>query len=235
MSAPRVWVTRARPGSEATATRVGAMGFEPVVAPLLEVRALAGGEIDLADVAALAFTSVNGVRYFAVGCARRDLPVFVVGASTAAAARSTGFRSVVSAGADVEALATVIAAHGPFAGAVLHAGPTEPAGDLPGALFALGVEARALAVYETVERPRDPQTAALVPTCRAALLHSPKASLVLAGYLTIAGAPNLTAICLSAKVAAPLVGKELAAVHAAGAPTEAALLSLLTGCVPVHP
>lgn len=235
MSAPRVWVTRARPGSEATAKRVSAMGFEPVVAPLIETRPLAGGAIDLAGVAALAFTSLNGVAYFVARCAQRDLPVFVVGAATAAAARTAGFGSVVSAGADVEALVGVIAAHGPFAGEVLHAGPTEPAGDLTGALKALGARVRALALYETVERPPDAEAAALVATCSAVLLHSPKASRVLAGHLTMLGAPGLTALCLSANVAAPLQEKELAAVRVAPSPTEASLLSLLADCALVRP
>jgi uroporphyrinogen-III synthase len=33
-----VWVTRARPGAEATASRLDALGIEAVVEPLLEVR-----------------------------------------------------------------------------------------------------------------------------------------------------------------------------------------------------
>ena len=35
-----IWVTRTQPGAEATAGRLRAMGFDPLVAPLLEVRAL---------------------------------------------------------------------------------------------------------------------------------------------------------------------------------------------------
>ena len=216
----RVWVTRAQPGAEATAERVRAMGFEPVVAPLLETRPLAGGAIDLAGVAALAFTSAQRSRRLRRrGAHERDLPVFAVGAATAAAARTAGFGSVVSADGDVEALVGVIAAHGPFAGEVLHAGPTEPAGDLTGALKALGARARALAFYETVERPPDAEAAALVATCSAVLLHSPKASRVLAGHLTMLGAPGLTALCLSANVAAPLRELGLAAVRVAPRPT----------------
>ena len=58
--ARRIWVTRALPGAEATAARLEAMGLAPLIDPLLEVRDLSP-PVDLAGVAALAFTSVNGV------------------------------------------------------------------------------------------------------------------------------------------------------------------------------
>ena len=85
-SVRRVWVTRAEPGASRTAARLGALGFEPVVAPLLTIRTLTP-VIDLSGVAALAFTSVNGVTAFAALNADRDKPVFAVGDATAEAAR----------------------------------------------------------------------------------------------------------------------------------------------------
>ena len=98
----------------------------------------------------LAFTSANGVAAFAARFGERGLPAYAVGAATAAAAREAGFASVTSADGDVAALVSVVAAHAPFAGEVLHPGAAEPAGDLIGALAALGVPARALTAYETV-------------------------------------------------------------------------------------
>ncbi len=223
----RVWVTRASPAAQATAERLRALGFEPVVAPLLEVRAVPGGPIDLTGVAALAFTSANGVAAFAARSTERVLPVFTVGAATAEAARSAGFASVVSADGDVDALAPVIAAHGPFAGAVLHPGLVEAAGDLTGALMELGVRATRLVVYETVIRLLDPAEAALIAGVDAVLLHSPKAARALADLIGAAPAGRLTAICLSANVAAPVASIGLAAVLTAAEPTEAALLETL--------
>lgn len=227
MSVPLVWVTRAQPGAGTTAERLRAMGVDPLVAPLLEVRALDGGPIDLAGVGALAFTSANGVAAFAARSKERGLPVFAVGAATAAVAAETGFASVTAAEGDVAALAPVIAGEAPFAGELLHLGPVEPAGDLVGALGALGVPARVLAVYETVPRAPDARTAAHIPRLAAVLLHSPRAARALAAHLEDQPAPTLTALCLSEAVAAPLRGSGLASVHAARAPTEAALLSLL--------
>jgi len=69
----RVWITRAQPGANATAQRITALGFEPVVAPALVVKELPA-VVDLAGVGALAFTSVNAVRAFARRSPVRDLP-----------------------------------------------------------------------------------------------------------------------------------------------------------------
>ncbi len=222
-----VWVTRARPGAEATAVRLRSMGFEPVLAPLFEIRPTAGGPIDLAGVGALAFTSANGLAAFVARSPERGLPVFAVGEATAAAAREAGFVSVISADGDVAALARVIATSAPFGGEVLSPGPAEPAGDLTGALTALGVPARTLVVYESVARAPDARTVAVIPGLAAVLLHSPRASRVLAAHLADQPAPALTALCLSKAVAAPLRASGLASVRAAAAPTEAALLQLL--------
>ena len=227
MSPALVWVTRTEPGAQATAGRLRAMGFEPLVAPLLEVRALPGGPIDLAGVGALAFTSANGVAAFADRSAERALPVFAVGAATAAVAIEAGFAAVISAGGDVAALAPVIAARAPFTGEVLHPGPAEPAGDLVGALAALGVPARAMPLYETVASAPDARTIAVIPRLAAVLLHSPRAARVLAAHLQDHSAPLLAALCLSEAVAAPLRASGLASVRPAPAPTEEALLALL--------
>jgi uroporphyrinogen-III synthase len=227
VSRPLVWVTRAQPGAAATAARLRALGYEPLVAPLLEVRALPGGPIDLAGVAALAFTSANGVAAFAARSNERGLPVFAVGDATAVAARKAGFVSVTSSDGDVAALAATIAAHTAFAGDVLHPGPTEPAGDLIGALAGLGVPARALTVYETVSRAPDEATAARIPDLAAVLVHSPKAARALADHLADHPAPKLAALCLSEAVAAPLRAGGFGAVSVAAEPNEAALLALI--------
>ena len=101
----KIWITRAQPGAGATAERVRALGHDALIAPLLAVRALPDVEVDLGGVAALAFTSANGVRAFADICAERAIRVFAVGAATAQAARASGFKLVLSADGNVEALA----------------------------------------------------------------------------------------------------------------------------------
>lgn len=224
----RIWITRAQPGADVTAERVRALGHEAVVAPLLAVRVLPDVDVDLAGVAALAFTSANGVRAFADACGERNLKVFAVGAATAQAARQAGFRSVLSADGDVEALAEGIGIRrGELKGSVLHPGAAEPAGDLAGALKKHGVEARHLILYETapVSMSRE-QTEALVH-CDAALLHSPRAAQVLARMLKAHPAPDLRALGLSKAVIKPLQRTPLAAKAYPPFPLEAALLNLI--------
>jgi uroporphyrinogen-III synthase len=213
----KIWVTRAEPGASRTAGRLRALGHEPLVAPVLEVHNLSP-EIDLGGIGALAFTSANGVRAFAKLSRDRGLPVFAVGGATSEAARAAGFAYVLSADGDVEALAhTIAGSSGMLAGAVLHPGATEPAGDLIGALDAQGIAARAVAVYETLPLPT-----AVPPGAEALLIHSPKAARAVAD----AAIGGLTAYCISQTAAQLLAGRVKHTVVAAQ-PNEASLLGLL--------
>lgn len=224
----RIWITRAQPGADVTAERVRALGHEAIVAPLLAVRVLEDVNVDLTGVAALAFTSANGVRAFADVSGERSLKVFAVGAATAQAARQAGFKSVLSADGDVEALAEGIAMRrGELRGAVLHPGAAEPAGDLAGALEKHGVEARRLVLYETAPVDLAAPQAQALGRSDAVLLHSPRAAQVLAKLLKAHPAPQLRALGLSKAVVKPLARTRLAAKAYPPFPLEAALLNLI--------
>ncbi|MBI1404969.1 MAG: uroporphyrinogen-III synthase [Caulobacter sp.] len=221
--APLVWITRAEPGASATAGRVRDKGWAPLVAPLLEARSLPGAALDLSGVAAVAFTSARGARAFAALTPARP-PAFTVGEATAGAARAAGFETVWSADGDVAALAALIAAADP--GPVLHAGALHPAGDLTGDLVARGVEARAVALYDTV--PVDPAPAlARLDEVGAVLVHSPRAAGLLARVLLAHPAPAMRLLALSEAVAAPLRAVENAKIAVAPFPNEVSLLNLL--------
>ena len=224
-----VWITRAEPAASETAERVAAHGHTPIVQPLLTLERLPHPQMDLHDVRALAFTSANGVRAFAAASPERTFRVFAVGAATAEAAKAAGFRSVLSGDGDVAALAARIAARSleMRGGVVLSPGPVEPAGDLVGALQKAGIEARAVALYDTVPAPIDPAFLTGLSKIDIALLHSPKASRALAKILRKHPAPQLRALCLSKAVARPLARIELADVASSPIPVEAALLNLL--------
>lgn len=224
----RVWITRAEPGATATADRVRALGLQPLVAPLLAVRALETS-IDLAGVGALAFTSAQAVRAFADGAYQRGLPVFAVGDATAAAARAAGFDTVTSADGDVAALIPVIAAARPT-GVVLHPCGRYQAGDLTGGLDRAGLLSRDLVLYDTPAATAAPDSvvAALrAGDLAAVLLHSPRAAAALAA---LAGGLDLsatTALGLSPACLEPLAGLTLAARIPAARPREDALLQAL--------
>ena len=224
----RIWITRAQPGAEVTAERVRALGHEAIVAPLLAVRVLPDVTVDLAGVSALAFTSANGVRAFADASGERSLKVFAVGAATAQAARQSGFKSVLSADGDVEALAEGIAARrGELRGAVLHPGAAEPAGDLAGALEKHGVEARRRILYETAPVEVAAAEAEALARSDAVLLHSPRAAQALAKLIKAHPAPKLRALGLSKAVVKPLARTRLAAKVFPPFPLEGALLNLI--------
>ena len=221
----RVWITRAQPGAARTAVRLTALGYEPVVAPLLTIRPLPDALApapDFAAVAALAFTSANGVEAFAaLGPARqlRDRPVFAVGDATAEAARAAGFTDARSAAGDIHALARLIAAS-PIQGLILAPGAREPAGDLP-ALLPDHILQR-LPVYAAEETD-----VTSPPAFDAVMLHSPRAGRALAAILTPQAAAQRLAVCISAAAAAPLAALGFAEIRIADAPDEASMLTAL--------
>ncbi|WP_439478784.1 uroporphyrinogen-III synthase [Brevundimonas sp.] len=214
----RIWVTRAEPGATRTADRLTALGFEPVIAPLLATRSIPQAAPDLTGVAALAFTSANGVAAFASLTSDRTRPVFTVGDATAGAARTAGFARVQSASGDLDSLAALLSAQGPAVGPLLVPGALEPAGDLP-ALLRDRVEARALPLYEAVE------TGAAAPAAfDAVLVHSARAARALAALGPFAGQ---LAFALSAAAADPLGDRSGLEIRLALTPDENALLAAL--------
>ncbi len=222
----RVWITRAEPGASRTAARLSALGLQPVVTPLLAIRPILVAEPDLGEVAAIAFTSRNGVAAFAALSARRDRPVFAVGEATAAAAREAGFAEVRSAAGDLQALGRLIRAETLSPGAViLHPAAREPAGDLAAAVGDAAV-VHPLAVYEAVE------TGAAAPAAfDAVLIHSPRAARALTAALTDSTARACVAVAMSPNAAAPLAARPFADVGVADRPEEAALFAALTAAL----
>jgi len=212
-------VTRTEPGASRTATRLAARGFEPLIAPVLAVRPIIQPAPDLSAIAALAFTSPNGVAVFADLTPERDLPVFVVGDATAERARQAGFSRVTSASGALSDLAWLIAAEAP--GRVLIPGAREPAGDID-ALLNGAVETVVLPVYEATETRARPPAA-----FDAVLAHSPRAAMAVAGMLGRKGGAGRLAVAISAAAAAPLAAAGFAEIRTAGEPTDAAVLLAL--------
>ncbi|MFC5371951.1 uroporphyrinogen-III synthase [Brevundimonas faecalis] len=222
----RVWITRAQPGAARTAERLAALGFQPLIQPLLAIRPLSQAldqAPDPATVGALAFTSPNGVEAFAALTPLwRDRPVFAVGDATAEAARAAGFMDARSAAGDIHALARLIAAT-PRVGwngeTILAPGAREPAGDLP-ALLPDRIVVR-LPVYAAVE------TGASAPEdFDAVLLHSPRAARALASRVAPDVALRL-AICISAAAATPLAPLNFQEIRVADTPDDSSMLSAL--------
>jgi uroporphyrinogen-III synthase len=221
-SGPTVWITRTATGADHLADRVRAAGFAPVVSPLLRLDPeFRPAGVALDDVAALAFTSVNGLA-FADLTARRDWPVFAVGDRTAGAARRKGFTDVTPAGGDAKALADRIARDWAGRhGVLLVPGAEQPAADLT-SLLAGRVPTRSLAVYRTVESVAPPPE-----TFDIVLLQSARAAGVLARVLLPNSAAGRVAVVQSPAVADPILASGFAEVRIAAHPSENSLLEAL--------
>ncbi|MFN4288025.1 MAG: uroporphyrinogen-III synthase [Brevundimonas sp.] len=230
MSAPpgRIWITRTLPGARATARRIRAMGFAPLVSPVLKVvarkalPALRGP---------LAFTSSNAVRALARSDVDHEARVYCVGDATARAARRAGFRDVKSAGGDVEALAALIAREA-SGGAITHVAGLDRAGDLAGLLGASGIAVNLVEAYETRRAvPKAGLKALRSGALGAVLVHSPRGAEALVDALhrhaISASAQDLPVIAISQAAAAPLRAAGMGAILVSDSPDDAGVCETL--------
>ena len=88
----RLLLTRPQTDSEKLARELTARGISSIIEPLLNIVIQEVPPLDTKGVAALAFTSANGVQAFSERSSRRDLPVYTVGDATARAARTAAHR-----------------------------------------------------------------------------------------------------------------------------------------------
>jgi uroporphyrinogen-III synthase len=236
----RVLVTRPRPQALELARALEARGDTVLLEPLLTIDRIAAAMPDLEGVQAIVLTSANAVPALcesAPGEAARRLPVFAVGAATAAAARDAGCESVVAAGGDGADLARLIARRcRPDGGALLHLCGEQVRPGLAEGLAAAGFALRVQAVYRAeAARALTPGTVAAFErgALDAVLLFSPRTARILVALIRKhalgATLASTAAICLSAAVAAPC--RELAwrAIHTSARAELAAVLEVLEG------
>lgn len=206
---PVVWVPRPVEDAEPLAQRLLALGYRPLIAPLMRIDFLDPGDQALLEATgALAFTSANGVRAYIHHSNRRDLAVFAVGERTGELARDAGFRDVHVAGGNVDLLSEMIArTRTPGEGPILHVTGTERAGDLAKALTDGGFEVRRLVLYSARavdDLPKEVETALKGCMLDAVVFFSPRTARLavdLIGKSGLAGAVNaVTALCLSENV-----------------------------------
>ncbi|MFT3722943.1 MAG: uroporphyrinogen-III synthase [Hyphomonadaceae bacterium] len=230
MTAARVLVTRSEPGASETAERLNAAGYLAIVEPVFTIEPLPAV---VPDFDALAFTSANGARHFAVLSPRRDIPVFCVGVRTADAAREAGFANVTSADGDANALAALMARQLPKQSRLLHAGNEDSRGDVAGQMRANGFAASFLPIFRAVARLTPGPVLADYLAGRgsfdAVLIHSPRGAAILAGFAAGSTA-TLDIVAISGIAATPLATLARRT-EIAAAPNEQALLSALARLV----
>lgn len=205
----KVLILRPQPGADETAARARALGLEPVVAPLFDIRPLAWTPPDPAAFDAVMLTSVHAARLGGDGMTPfLALPCYAVGERTGTAAREAGFETVRVGPADGAALAAMAVADG--IRAALHFCGRE---HLP-----LGVVS--VAVYAAEAGGGFPPGGERA----LALLHSPRAAARFAA-LTGVRRGEIRIAAISAQVAAA-AGPGWASVNVADAPRDEALLAL---------
>jgi uroporphyrinogen-III synthase len=231
----RLLVTRPLDDAQALADRLAERGHDATIEPLLTIAPDLRAPLPLDGVRGLVFTSANGVRAFALRSPRRDLPVFAVGAATAAAAREAGFAAVASAEGDVAALEELIAARAsPADGPLLHVAGAVVAGDLAGRLAARGYDLRRATLYaaEPATRLSAAARAALEGgRLDGAMLFSPRTAEI---FVALTAEPSLraavgglTLFALSRAVADAAAPAGWRRIVVAARPDEAALLDLV--------
>ena len=234
----RVLVTRPQPGANATAARLGEMGFSPILLPLTRIEPVEPVSVrDAAAFDAVAITSVNAVRHSSPGllAALREKPVFAVGEASAAAAREAGFRTVYSAGGTARELAVLIARECRPGSSILH-----PVGVERTAGFAEALEAESYAVdiVEVYSAAKISYTTDFLSRVAArgpiwgALVLSPRAGTLMA---ELALRPEMREVfektrffCISKNAAAPLSDLAASRLLISDEPTEQSVLRLLS-------
>ncbi|HWA91613.1 MAG TPA: uroporphyrinogen-III synthase [Rhizomicrobium sp.] len=224
----RVLITRPREDAERTATRLRALGHEPLIVPLMGIRFLDGKAIPLDGVQAILATSANGVRAFARRTARRDIPLFAVGPQTEETALQLGFATVRNAQGDAGALAEATRGWAkPEDGALLHVKGSDSKDGLGKRLE--GFEVRNVNLYEVAAVERPPEFDAALEDAQAALFYSPRSAELFRKRVEALKLPtnSLIALCISEATAQALKPLTFREIRIAPKPNQHALLDCL--------
>lgn len=213
----RLLVTRPEPGGAATAARLGALGHDVQLTPLLALEPIAW-QPPPQPPAALLVTSAAALRHAGpLPAGWHALPLFAVGAATAAAARAAGFADVRSGSAGVQALLDSMAAEG-LSSALHLAGEDRTAVTLPPG-FTLAIRT----VYRAVLQPL-----AAPPAADWVLLYSARTAAHFAAEADRLGAARAgLAIAAISPAALAAAGPGWQRAVAAATPDEDALLAAI--------
>lgn len=223
----QVLVTRPAEQAAATARRLEATGFAPVLAPALVIHAQRLAAIP--PVQAVLVTSANAIP--ALPARLRRLPLLAVGDATAECARAAGFADVASAGRDAAALAALAAKRlDPGAGPVLLA-----AGVSQGTALAVALRGAGFRVLRRIAYAARPARGLPAParralargTVRHALFFSPASARAAVRLLRGLPTAAVTALAISPATAAALSPLKWAGIRVASSPDQEALLALL--------
>lgn len=227
-----VLVTRPEPGAGATAARLAALGFSPVVLPLTKIVATppsASGPCD-----AVVTTSANALRHAPADYLANftDKRLYAVGAATAAAARQAGFTDIAVAAGTALDLAGLIARDAAPGARLLHLAGRDRTAGFESALRREGFGVEIVETYRAEELFHETgfiRQRLNDAVLWGALAFSERGGLLLAALAGREGLSHLFEgtrfFCISDKVAATLAGR---LTLVAAEPSEEAVLALLS-------
>lgn len=223
-----VLITRPAPDATRTADRVQALGWTPVLAPLLTIatRPVAYP----ARIGAVLVTSGNALAALA---GLEGTPLLAVGDATAARARAAGFTAVSSAGGDASDLVALVCQRCAPGASLLLASGAGQGREVVQALRRAGFHVHRRVAYATRPVPALPGAAALAldgGVLRAALFLSAETARVFVDVLPAALRPTLQgidALAIGAPAATILAPLPWRRVRVSLTPTLDGLLTLL--------
>ncbi len=237
-----VLVTRPHPDAEATASALRAKGLEVLLAPMLRFEPVAFHDDADARYGAVIVTSANalrGIEPHLAGSRLLRLPLFAVGAHTAAAAQSAGFHNVIPASGDAASLrdcvlASVKAKELKKASTLLYLAGADLARDLAGELGERGFTVVTHTTYRMIPVPNLPREArdAFAASRIEVVLHYSRRSARAFLEAARAGGVEISALaipqcCISGAVALVVRDAGAAQVAVAASPDEIALFEAL--------
>ncbi|MDQ7019428.1 MAG: uroporphyrinogen-III synthase [Robiginitomaculum sp.] len=235
-----VLITRTQPGAERTAATLRGLGYTALISPALTVCPSQNPTPALHDIQAIICTSAHGVVAIANASGARDLPLFCLAGGSVDMARERGVGGPLHADAITARVLseTIIETLAPDKGPVLWVRGRHFAFDMKAALTSQGFTVREWQGYEA--RPasaltKEASQAIRQGAIKAALFHSARGAktfLALAQQ-SVLSLEKITAIAMSAEVAAGLENQGFFQVNRAIVPGEAAMIGALQSHLPL--
>lgn len=229
----RMLVTRPEPDAQGTLDRLAALGIEGSAAPLM-VRQNIAATVPSGQFAGVAITSTNALRSLEdQGLVERfsSLPTFAVGDRTAHEARMLGFNNVIAADGTLPSLVTTIAlSRNP--GPIFYPAGKHLSGDMAHALAPHGIMAVTVTVYEMVAQTMIADEVIdnlSADQFGAVLFYSRRTAEIfcsLAQSIELSKRRTIPMLCMSEKVAEPLLENHFSRVLLSDHPSEEAMMAL---------
>lgn len=230
----KILVTRPEPDAHSTAARLAGLGFEPVIAPMLQFELRTANLPSSEGLGGIIATSTNAIRALQECNALAPLlplKLFAVGERTAAAATDAGFENVVTTGHNAAELVEHLKNESGTAPLFYpHAGHVSL--DLAAALAPTGRLVLSAVVYDMVPALSldDDIITGLGTRIPAVSLYSRRTAEIfcalVGGRLTLDQKRAVTLFALSQNVATPLLAERFARVCLADHPSEEAMQAL---------